>query len=97
VVSEAAKLLFRAPLTAQPKRVKSFDPNGDSQEPFFDVVSDPVVKPTAQMVTIEGSQIATSINEKLCIVNIVFLGESMQERRPRNASRSDGLHETALS
>jgi len=29
----------------------------------------------------EDSQIARSINEKLCVGDIVFLGESMQERR----------------
>jgi hypothetical protein len=32
-------------------------------------------------VTNEGRQIAASIDEKLCVVEIVFLGEPMQERR----------------
>jgi hypothetical protein len=45
------------------------------------VVPDVVVEVTAQFVTSEGSQIATSIHEKLCIGDIVFLGEAMQKRR----------------
>ena len=32
-------------------------------------------------MTNEGRQIAASIDEKLCVVEIVFLGEPMQERR----------------
>ncbi len=55
-----------------------------------------IVKPTAQFVTREGSQIAASIDEKLCVGDIVFLGEPMQKRRPQNASRSDGLHENSV-
>ena len=55
--------------------MKAVDPHGDGPEPFFDVISDLVVELTAQFVTSEGSQIATSIDEKLCIGNIVFFGE----------------------
>jgi hypothetical protein len=32
-------------------------------------------------VTNEGNQIATNIDEKLCLVEIVFLGEPVQEHR----------------
>ena len=53
-----------------------------------------VVEMTAQFVASKGSQIAASIDEKLCLGNIVFLGETMEKRRPQNASRSDGLHES---
>ena len=42
--------------------------------PFF------VVKLTAQIVSKEGSQIPTSINQKFDVRNVVFLGESVQER-----------------
>ncbi len=62
------------------------DSHGDGLEPFFDVVPCSIIEPTAQFVTCEGSQIATSINEKLCIGEIVFLGEPMQERRSRIGS-----------
>jgi len=44
-----------------------------------------IVKPTAQLVTSESSQVAASIHEKLCIGDIMFLGESMQDRCPQNA------------
>jgi len=45
------------------------------------VVSDVIVEPTAQLVRREGSQIAASLHEKLCVGDIVFLGEPMQKRR----------------
>jgi len=50
VVSEAPQPLFRAGLTAPPKRVKAVDSHSHSLEPFFDVVPDSVVEPTAQIV-----------------------------------------------
>jgi hypothetical protein len=40
-----------------------------------------IVKMTAQTMTSEGSQIATSIDEKLCVGDIVVLGEPVKERR----------------
>jgi len=61
--------------------VKAVDSHGHSLEPLFDVVSDSIIKPTAQIVTLEGSQIARSIDEKLCLGNIVFLSEPVQEPR----------------
>jgi len=61
--------------------MEAVDSHGDGLEPFFDVVPSAIVEPTAQFVTREGSQIATSIDEKPCIGEIVFLGESMQKRR----------------
>ena len=74
--------------------MEAVDPHRDSLEPLFDVVPVAVVELTAQFSTREGSQIAISIDEKLSIVDIVFLSEAMEERRPQNVSRSDGLHES---
>jgi hypothetical protein len=76
--------------------VKVVDAHCHRLEPFFDVVPDLIVEPTTQFVTSEGSQIPTSIHEKLCVGDIVFLGESVQKRRPQNAPRSDGLHENSV-
>jgi hypothetical protein len=42
-----------------------------------------VVKMTAQIVTRKGSQISTSIDEKLCVGDIMFLGETVQDCRRR--------------
>jgi len=81
-------------VTAPPERVKAVDPHGHGLEPFFDVVPVGIVELTAQFVTSEGSQVATSIDEKLRLGDIVFLGETVEKRRPQNASRSDGLHES---
>ncbi|ACV48659.1 hypothetical protein Hmuk_2553 [Halomicrobium mukohataei DSM 12286] len=61
--------------------MEAVDLHGDGLEPLFDVVPSTLVEPTAQFVTREGSQIATSIDEKLCIGEIVFLGEAVQKRR----------------
>jgi hypothetical protein len=65
VVLEASYPLFRAGLTAPPKRVKAVDSHGHSLEPLFDMVPSVMVEPTDQFVTREGSQIATGINKKL--------------------------------
>ena len=51
--------------------MKAVDPHGDCLEPFFDVVPIVIVKMTAQIMTSEGSQIATSIDEKLCVSAVV--------------------------
>jgi hypothetical protein len=71
--------------------VKAVDPHSEGLEPFFDEVPGVVVKLTAQFVTSEGSQIATSIHEKRCVGNIVFLGKPMQERR-RGVSSAAAEH-----
>ena len=81
VVSEPAKPASRTRLTAPPKRVKAVDPHRDGLEPFLDVVPGGIVEVTAQVVASEGSQIPTSIDEKLRVGDIVFLGEAMQKRR----------------
>lgn len=47
------------------------------------MVSVAVVEVTTQFVTSKGSQITASIDEKFCLVDIVFFGESVQERRRR--------------
>jgi len=55
-----------------------------------------IVELTAQTVTREDSQIATSIDEKLCVGDVVFLGETVEERRPQKSEISDGLHENGV-
>ena len=40
-----------------------------------------VVELTAQLTPSKGSQIAASIDEKLGVGDVVFLGEAMEERR----------------
>jgi hypothetical protein len=61
--------------------VKAVESHGDSVKTFFDVVLPSIVELTAQFTTCKGSQIVRSIDEKLCVGDIVFLSESMQERR----------------
>jgi len=61
--------------------VKAVDPHGHGLEPFFDVVPGGIVELTAQFVACEGSQVAASIDEKLRVGDIVFLGESVKKRR----------------
>jgi hypothetical protein len=68
-------------LTAPLKGVKEVDSHCHRLKPFFDVVPFLVVKLTVQILSKEGSQISTDINQKLGVRNIVLLGESMQERR----------------
>jgi hypothetical protein len=63
VVSEASQPPFRARSTAPPKRVNAVDSDGDSLEPFFDVVPVVIVEVTVQIVTSESSQIPASIDE----------------------------------
>ena len=82
-MSEPSKLPFRAELADSPKRVEEVNPHSHSLEPLFDVVPVVIVKMPTQIVTREGSQIATSIDEKLCVGDILSLGESTQERRRR--------------
>ncbi len=55
-----------------------------------------VVEVTAQIVTRVGSQIVTSIDEKLGVCDAMVLGETMQERRPQKSEISDVLHENAV-
>ena len=61
--------------------MKAVDPHGHGLEPFFDVVPVGIVELTAQFVTSEGSQVAASIDEKLRLGDIVFLGEAVEKRR----------------
>ena len=71
--------------------MKTVNSHGDGLEPFFDVVPLCVVELTAQLTTSQGSQIAASINEKLRIGDIVFLGQTVQERR-RGVSPAPSVH-----
>ena len=61
--------------------MEAVDSHRDRLEPLFDAVPVTILKVTAQLVASKGSQIATSIDEKLRVGDIVFLGEPMQERR----------------
>lgn len=61
--------------------MEAVDSHSDGLELVFDVVPSSIVEPTAQFVTREGSQIATSIDEKLCVGEIVSLSKPIQERR----------------
>lgn len=60
--------------------MKVVDSHGDGIEPFSDVVPLGMIETTAQLAASGGSQIAAVINEKLCVCDIVFLGEVMQKR-----------------
>jgi hypothetical protein len=96
VVSEPPQPPSCGRLTAPPERVKAVDPHRHGLEPFFDVAPLAVVEPTAQLTPSKGSQITTSIDEKLGIGDVVFLGEAMEQRRPQKSLISDGLHENSV-
>ena len=76
--------------------MKAVDPHSDRLEPLFDVVPVFVVGMTAHFVASEGSQIAAGIDEELRFGNVVFLGETMEKRRPQKSPISDGLHENGV-
>jgi hypothetical protein len=65
-------------------------------EPLFEVVPLAVVGLTAQLTPSQGSQIPTSIYQKLGVGDAVFLSEWMEERRSQKSSISDGLHENSV-
>jgi len=67
--------------------MEAVDPHRHRLEPLFDVVPDLVVEPTAQFVTREGSQIATSIDEKLCVGDIVVLVSRCRNAAPGSVPR----------
>jgi len=52
---------------------------------------------TAQIVTKGGSQVATSTDEKLCVVKIVFLSEAVKKCRPQKYIISDVWTRASLS
>lgn len=81
MVSEPSQPAASTGWTASPIGVKAVDPYRDDLKPLFDVVLLAVVELTAQSVSKESSQIATSINEKFGIEDVVFLSRSMEERR----------------
>lgn len=94
VVSEPFQPAASTRLAAPPNRTEAADPRRDGLKPLFEVVSVAVVELTARLTTREDSRIASGIDDKLGVRDVVFLGKSMQERRPQNAERSDGLHES---
>ena len=47
--------------------MKAVDSHDDSLEPLFDMVPVVIVEMSAQIVPSKGSQIAASIDEKLCV------------------------------
>ena len=81
MVSEASQPAASAGWTAPPERMKAVDPHRNGLKPLFDVVSLAVVELTAQFLTSKGSQIATSIHEKLSLVELVFLLKPREEGR----------------
>ncbi len=56
-----------------------------------------VVEVTAQIVSSKGSQIPTSIREKLCLGDTMSLSETMQGRRPQKSYISDVRTRTLFS
>jgi len=48
-----------------------------------------IVKLTAQLTASEGSQVAASIHEKLCLGDIVIRGQAKQKRLPQKSKVSD--------
>ena len=80
--------------TPPPNRVKAVDPHCHGLKQLLDQVTLTVVGLTAQLTPGESSQIPAGVDEKLGICALVFGGESVEERRPQNAKRSDGLHES---
>lgn len=60
--------------------MKAVDPHLEGVKPLFEMLSVSVVEVTAQSDSREGSQIAVAIDEKRCVREIMFLGESMQKR-----------------
>ena len=75
--------------TPPPKRVKTIDPHRHGLKQLLDQITLSVVELSAQLTPGESSQIPTGVDEKLGICDLVFGGESMEERRPQNAKRSD--------
>jgi len=61
--------------------MKAVDSHRHRLERFFNVVPFGIVELTAQIVSKEGSQGATSIDQKLRLRNVVFLSETMEKRR----------------
>jgi len=72
--------------------VKAVGPDSHSQESLFDVIPGLIDESTVQFVRVKDSQIATSIKKKFCIGDIVFLSDSIQERRDVSSSMSQMLH-----
>ena len=60
-------------MTAPPEEAKAVDPHDYGPEPIFDVIPDLMGESTARIVAREGSQIAASIDEKLCVDDVVPL------------------------
>lgn len=64
VVEEDSDPLLSAGLTAHPRGMKAVDPHPESLKPLFNVVSEGLVEPTAEIKACEGNQIAVAINQK---------------------------------
>jgi len=63
--------------------MEAVDAHFECLKPLFDQVSVGVIDPTAQPKPREGSPIAELIDEKRCVREIVFLGQSRQKRSRR--------------
>lgn len=79
MVSDASDLAAYGDWTVPPDEVKAVDPNWDGLKHRFDAVSFGAIELAVQFVTLDGSQIAASINGKRCLIEIVSLGETVQE------------------
>ncbi len=80
VMRELFKPFSGAGPTANPGIMEAVDPHFEGMKPLFEVVSINVVEVTAQPYSREGSQTASTIDEKLSAGETVVLGESMQKR-----------------
>ena len=72
LLDEDSEPLLGAGLTAHPRRMKAVDPHSERMKPLFDVVSERIVKPTAQIEAREDTQIAVAIDQKHRFREIVF-------------------------
>src|SRR6056297_2150842 len=81
ILDEDSEPLLSAGLTAHPGGVKAVDPHSEGVKPLFDVVSERVVEPTAEIEAREGSQIAVAIDQKHGVGEVVFPVEGAQKRR----------------
>src|SRR6056297_2977417 len=81
ILDEDSEPLLSAGLAAHPGGVKAVDPHSEGVKPLFDVVSERVVEPTAEIKAREGSQIAVAIDQKHGVCEVVFPVKRAQKHR----------------
>jgi len=67
--------------------MKAVNPHRDCLEAFFEIVPFGIIELIAQIMSKEGSQVATSIDQKLSVRNVVFLGEMIDCAELCNSAR----------